>query len=203
MKNTILNKAGELFLKFGFKSVTMDDIASELAISKKTLYKYFNNKATLVDETMSFVHLQMHEAISCVCDKGYNAIQENFEIKKIFKDLLQNTNDSPLFQLQKYYPKTYNKLMKNEFTLFKDCIYKNIEKGVTEGLYRENCDKELISKFYFSLMLSVHDSSLYAYHKNTINQLELSVLDYHTRAIATKKGIKILEEQLNTIHKPI
>ena len=86
--------------------------------------------------------------------------------------------------------------MANEYSMFKDCILKNIEKGIHEGLYRKNIDIVLTTKFYFSLAMSVHDSNLYTYHKNTLNKLETSVLEYHTRAIATSKGLTILEEQL-------
>jgi hypothetical protein len=197
MKETILQKAGEIFLKFGFKSVTMDDIAQELAMSKKTIYKYFNNKEELVDESLSYLHKSMHTSILGICGQGFNAIQENFEIKKIFKDLFQNSDDSPMYQLQKYYPKTYQNLISTEFSMFKECISKNIEKGIQEGLYRKDVETELSTKFYFSLIMSVHDASLYTYNKNNINKLEYKVLEYHTRSIATLKGIKILEEQLD------
>ena len=86
--------------------------------------------------------------------------------------------------------------MAKEYSMFKDCILQNIEKGIQEGLYRKNLDVELTTKFYFSLAMSVHDSSLYTYNRNTLNKLETSVLEYHTRAIATLKGLTILEEQL-------
>ncbi|WP_456376958.1 TetR/AcrR family transcriptional regulator [Lutibacter sp.] len=196
MKQKILQKAGEAFLKYGFKSITMDDIANELGISKKTIYKFFKNKQALVDEAVSLVHDTMHQEIYCICDKGYNAIEENFEIKNMFKNMFKNSDDSPMFQLEKYYPKTYNKIIGNEFNMFKDCILTNLEKGVKDGLYRETMDKNLITKFYFSLVMSIHSSNLHTYNKNTLNKLETSVLEYHTRAIATLKGLKILEEQL-------
>jgi len=196
MKEVILKKTGDIFLKLGFKSVTMDDIASELGISKKTIYKYFKNKEELVDETTIHLHETMHQSVVCICEKGFNAIQENFEIKKMFKDLLKNSDDSPMYQLKKYYPKTYVKMMEKEFSMFKDCILNNIEKGINEGLYRKDIDKELTAKFYFSLAMSVHDATFYTYNKNTLNKLETNVLEYHTRAIATEKGLQILEEQL-------
>lgn len=196
MKKTILQKSGEIFLKFGFKSVTMDDIVNELGISKKTIYKYFSNKEELVDEALSHIQNHIHNSVLCICNKGHNAIEENFEIKNTFKDLFKNTDDSPMYQLQKYYPKTYNKLMADEFCMFKECILKNIEKGINEGLYQKNLEPELITKFYFSLVMGVHDTNLHKYNKNTINNLELKALEYHTRAIATSKGIKVLEQQL-------
>lgn len=196
MKETILKKSGEIFLRYGFKSVTMDDIANELGISKKTIYKYYNNKVELVDEAISRLHQSMHERINAICELGFNAIEENFEVKKMFKDMFKNSDDSPMYQLEKYYPKTFKKIISNEFSMFKDCIVKNIEKGVSEGLYHDNLDLELISKFYFSLAMSVYDTHLYSYDKNTVIKLELKVLEYHTRAIATPKGLKILEEEM-------
>jgi len=199
MKSDILKKSGEIFLKYGFKSTTMDDIASKLAISKKTIYKYFKNKEQLVEESVSLLHNTIHNEVLCVCDKGYNAIEENFEVKKMFKDLLKNSNESPMFQLQKYYPKTYSKVMKNEFAMFKDCISHNIEKGIQEGLYRSNVNNSIITRFYFALVFSVHDSDLFPQKTKTLNQLEIDALEYHTRAIVTNKGLTILEKQLEKI----
>lgn len=196
MKETILKKAGEIFLKYGFKSVTMDDIANELGISKKTIYKYYKNKEVLVDEAACYFHENMHNTINNICALGYNAIQENYEIKKTFKDMFKNSDDSPMYQLEKYYPTTYKKIIYNEFSVFKECITNNLLKGIQENIYRRDINLELITKFYLSLMLSVHDVSLYTYNKNTMNQLEMHVLEYHTRAIATEKGLQVLEEQL-------
>ncbi len=196
MKKTILHRASELFLKYGFKSVTMDDIANALVISKKTIYKYFKNKEALVDEATIFVQKTIYNSVLRICNEGHNAIQENYEIKKMFKDLFKISDDSPIYELQKYYPKTYYRIKTNEFSMFKDCISKNIIKGINEGLYRKDIDSELMTKFYFSLVISAYDSTLYSYNKNTINKLERSVLEYHLRAIVTLKGLKILEEKL-------
>ena len=193
----ILKKSSECFLKLGFKSVTMDDIANKMAISKKTIYKYFKNKEELIDETVTFLHESMMTGINCICDNQYNAIQENFEIKKMFRDLLKHSDDSPMYQLQKYYPKTYQRIIKKEFIMFKDCIMNNIRKGIDDGLYRSDIDPDVITRFYFSLVMSIHDADLFQYKRNTKDKLEIDILEYHTRAISTPKGIEILEEQIN------
>ncbi len=196
-KEKILNKTGDSFLKFGFKSFTMDDIANDLGISKKTLYKYFNNKHDLVSQAVAYMHENCLYKIDGVCQLGYNAIEENFEVKKIFKDMFQaSTDESPMYQLEKYYPKVFEKVMQNEYMMFQDCIVKNLEKGITEGLYREDIEINIITRFYFALIMAVHNDDLFAYNKNTINKLEINALEYHTRSIATAKGIKELEKQL-------
>lgn len=200
MKDIILKKTGERFLKLGFKSVTMDDIADELAISKKTIYKYFNNKQDLVEQTVTHIHEACLCAIDGVCNVGFNAIHENFEVKKVFKDLLKSNDDSPMYQLKKYYPKIHEKVMSKEFLMFQECISKNIEKGIDEGLYRKDINKSVITRLYFALVMAVHDENLFTYNKNTINKLEIDVLEYHTRAIATDKGIKELEKQLKELN---
>ncbi|MFA5297945.1 MAG: TetR/AcrR family transcriptional regulator, partial [Lutibacter sp.] len=161
MKEVILKKASEIFLKYGFKSVTMDDIANDLGISKKTIYKFYKNKVELVDEAVLNFHNEMHNTITTICALGHNAIQENFEIKKIFKEMFKNSDDSPMFQLEKYYPKTHRKIISDEFSMFKEFISTNLKKGIKEGLYRKNIDIELVTKFYFSIAMSVHDAKLH------------------------------------------
>jgi len=77
MKDKIISKASDLFLKLGFKSVTMDDIAGEMCISKKTIYKYFCNKEILIEESTEMVHKTVHEVINTIVAKDHNAIEEN------------------------------------------------------------------------------------------------------------------------------
>ena len=200
-KEKILNKTGDSFLKFGFKSFTMDDIANDLGISKKTIYKYFKNKHDLVSQTVTHMHENCICKIDGVCQLGYNAIEENFEVKKIFKEMFQaSTDESPMYQLEKYYPKVFKNVMQNEFMMFKDCIIKNLEKGISEGLYREDIEINIVTRFYFALIMAVHNDNLFTYNKNTINKLEINALEYHTRSIATTKGIKELEKQLQKIN---
>ena len=193
MKEKIIEKASELFLKLGFKSVTMDDIASELGISKKTLYKYFNNKHSLVEKTTSTLHESCLSIIEKTTNQGFNAIKENFEIKKIFKEMFQNASSSPIYQLKKYYPKIHQKTMEKEMILFSECLRENIKKGIEEGYYRENTNVELATQFYFYLVFNIHENTV---ENHKIPKLEQEVLAYHTRAIATEKGLQELENQL-------
>jgi AcrR family transcriptional regulator len=111
MKDKIIEKASELFLKLGFKSVTMDDIAGEMCISKKTIYKYFCNKEVLIEESTSLVHEQVHHIINTTVSKNYNAIKENFEIRKMFKEMFKSSDSSPAFQLKKHYPEIFQNVM--------------------------------------------------------------------------------------------
>jgi AcrR family transcriptional regulator len=201
MKKNILNKAVELFLHYGFKSITMDDIANDLGISKKTIYKYFNRKTDLIEASTILVHEQVEQMIGETVKKDFNAIEENFVIKSIFKDMFKNVKTSPMFQLKKYYPETYSKLMTQQMSIFSEYVRDNLHKGIKEDLYRPDIEVETVMRFYFQLINGAYDGELYGTDMKDIMKTEVKILEYHTRSIATSKGVKVLEEQLiNTIN---
>lgn len=193
MKKTILDKAGEMFLKLGYKSVTMDDIANEMAISKKTLYKYFANKQNLVEESTTQIHQSCLNAIYKITESGFNPIKENFETKKMFREMFKNLGGSPLFQLEKYYPKIYERVVSIEVVTFSECIKNNIDKGIKDGYYRKNINIEACIDFYLSIIFNIHKKDISSLD---VLNLEQQALEYHTRAIATQKGVEELEYQL-------
>lgn len=197
MKDKIIAKATDMFLKLGFKSVTMDDIACEMCISKKTIYKYFNNKEVLIESATEIVHQKIHEIIDEIIAKNFNAIQENFEIRRLFKEMFQSFDTSPVYQLKKHYPGVYEKMMANELEDCNAVFRQNIEKGIEQGLYRDNVDVETYILFYYTLIFSINETTQL---ENEVLRLEMHALEYHTRAMATTKGIEELEKQL-LIHK--
>jgi AcrR family transcriptional regulator len=197
MKEKIIKKATEMFLKLGFKSVTMDDIACEMCISKKTIYKYFHNKEMLIEEGTEIVHQKIHLIIDEIISKNYNAIEENFEIRRMFKEMFQSFDHSPAYQLKKHYPEIYAKMMANEIEDCNTVFTQNIIKGIEQGLYRKNVDVEACVRFYYTLIFSINETTQL---ESEAIKLENLALEYHTRAISTEKGIIELEKQLsNTI----
>jgi len=201
MEERILEKAGGMFLNIGFKSVTMDDIATELGMSKKTLYKYYSNKASLVSASVEAVHNKIEEMMQFVKKQKYNAVAEEFAIKAIFKEMLKNAKESPMYQLKKYYPETHEQLMQREKELFRECNLDNLQKGVAQGLYRENIDIERVMDFYFILIFGVYDNEVLKNTMPALLEIEYKALEYHIRAIATRKGVEELEKQISIINK--
>ena len=135
MKDKILHKSAEMFLNLGFKSVTMDDIAFELGVSKKTIYNHFSNKTDLVEEVTASVFEIVCTGIDLIRSKDNNPIEELYEIKRFTMEYLKNEKTSPQYQLQKYYPKIYATLKKKQFGVMQDCISENLKNGVEQGLY--------------------------------------------------------------------
>ena len=186
-----------MFLKLGFKSVTMDDIACEMCISKKTIYKYFSNKEKLIEEGTEVVQQNIHAMMNKVVTQNHNAIAENFEMREMFKQMFQSFDNSPAFQLKKHYPEIYYKLIANKVEDCNAIFRQNIEKGISEGLYRKEIDIDSAVQFYYTLIFSINENTML---EKDAYELEAKALEYHTRAIATPIGILELEKQLKKIN---
>lgn len=194
MKDKILEKATDLFLKLGFKSVTMDDLANELGMSKKTIYTYFDNKTRLVEESTSYLFSNITNGINNICSLKHNPIVEMFEIRKFIISNLKDESSSPIYQLQKYYPKIHKSLKKEQFTFMQKCVIENLKEGIEEGLFRKNLDIEFISRIYFSGMTAIKDDDFFPPEQFSKIKLMDNYLEYHLRGIVTIKGEKLLTD---------
>ena len=195
-KCKILEKAGELFLKFGFKSVTMDEIADKLGISKKTIYTHFKNKTVLVEATtMSFFDMIVH-GIDGICEIGKNPIDELFAIKNYTHENLKDESCSSHYQLQKYYPSIFQSLKIRQLELMKTCVKDNLDRGIEQGLYRSTIDVNFISRIYFTGVVGIKDEEIFSSQEFSYAYLSNAYLEYHIRAIATEKGKQTLEKLL-------
>lgn len=193
MKEKIIARATDLFMKLGFKSVTMDDIAGEMCISKKTIYKYFCNKEILIEESTAMVHTAIHYSIDTIVAKNHNAIEENFEIRKMFKEMFKSGDTSPIYQLKKHYPEIYDTVMSREINECNTIFKQNIQKGIEQGLYRKDIPTDTYVEFYYILIFSINGNIS---SEKEAKEKELQALEYHTRAMATPDGIIELEKQL-------
>ena len=197
MKEKILYKAGDLFLSLGFKSVTMDDIAQEMGISKKTIYAHFKNKTELVEEvTFSLFHT-ICDGIDCICAASNNPIEELYDIKMFVMTHLKNEKVSPQHQLRKYYPQIYGVLRMKQFEKMHESVQESLQKGIDTGLFRSNIDVGFISRMYFNGMTGIKDETIFPTTEFTSEYLMESYLEYHLRAIVTEKGLATLNQFIN------
>ncbi|UOY08580.1 TetR/AcrR family transcriptional regulator [Muricauda sp. SCSIO 64092] len=198
MRNDILNKATDLFLNYGFKSVTMDDLAHEMGISKKTIYSHFENKTKLVEEATMNLFWEISNGIDHIIALKKNPIEELYEIKKFVMSRLKDEKASTLYQLQKYYPRLFETLKKKEIEVMQDCLVDNIRRGMEIGIYRENLNVQFVARIYFSGAISLSDHDLFPVSLFNKVELEDYFLEYHLRGIVTPKGRKILNEIINS-----
>ena len=197
--NEILMKVSGLFRKYGIKSVTMDDVARELGISKKTLYQYVIDKTDLINKLMDY---EIEGASICfdgILTTKYNAIEELFEVNRFLMSMLKRYSQSFDYDLKKYYPEIFDRT----FLIRRNNIYNgvlaNLKKGKLEGIYRKELNEEILTKLHVSRMEHIYSSSLFT--KDEINSGEVfkEMFIYHIRGIANGKGIKVLEQNIHKL----
>ncbi|MEX0316046.1 MAG: TetR/AcrR family transcriptional regulator [Allomuricauda sp.] len=198
MREKILHKATEMFLNLGFKSVTMDDLANEMGISKKTIYSHFENKTKLVEESTMALFWFISNGIDEIIALEKNPIEELYEIKRFVMLHLKDEKSSPQYQLQKYYPKVHETLKLKQFEVMRECVFDNVKRGMEMGIYRENLNVDFVGRIYFSGVMSIKDNNLFPIQIFSMSQLMDYYLEYHLRGIVTPKGRKILNSIINS-----
>lgn len=201
-KEHIISTSLDLFLSLGFKSVTMDEIAAKLGVSKKTLYQHFKNKSELVEKSS----VQLCDTIcnginQIMISDTENAIEELYSIKKYVMDYLKDDSTSAIYQLQKYYPDVHRMVTQVQFDFIDDCIQKNVNKGIEKGLYRNNIDSRFIARIYFVGIQGIKNLNIFPAQEFPIKELDDQYLEYHLRGIVTPLGRKILNKITDTNHE--
>jgi len=197
----ILLKVRELYSKYGIKSITMDDVAMELGISKKTLYQFVTDKDDLVGRFIDY-EIELRQEQICRCFKtGFNAIEELLEISIFMNKLMKDQNPATEHDLKKYYPHHYYKTVKTRRERIFNYLLLNLKKGKEEGLYRSEMNEEIIAKLYLSRAESIHLNDLFTVEEFTSSKLFMELLIYHIRGIATRKGIIVMEKKIKEMEK--
>jgi AcrR family transcriptional regulator len=194
MKEKILKTSADMFLTYGFKSVTMDDIAEKMSISKKTIYAHFSNKTKLVEETTFGMFHCISKGIDAICELNSNPIEELFQIKRFVLENLKDEKSSPIYQLQKYYPQIHVNLTRKQFDLMQDCVSENLARGVRQEYFRKEIDIPFITRIYFKVMVGIKDLETFPTSMFSMNYLLENYLEYHVRGIATEKGLHTLQK---------
>ena len=198
MRDNIISKSEELFLSLGFKSVTMDDIANAIGISKKTIYAHFSNKTELVEVVTFSVLDHISEGIDQINAASVNPIEELYDIKLFVLNYFKNERVSPQHQLKKYYPQIFERLKLKQFEKMHSSVENSLKTGMTIGLFRPDIDVDFISRMYFNVMTGIRDISIFPENRFDKNYLFESYLEYHLRAIVTKTGLNLLNNYIKS-----
>lgn len=185
-----------MFLTLGVKSVTMDEIAAEMGISKKTIYAHFPTKTKLIEETAFYVFEQISTGIQEIRNEKKDPIEELFEIKEFACQHLKDEKSSPQYQLQKYYPKIYSTIRQKQKYILEELTRENLQNGIREGVYRSDLPVAFISRIYFLGIVGIKDRDFFNEEEFSMNELTEMHLEYHLRAIVTTKGQTKLENLL-------
>lgn len=195
----ILIGAAQLFMRIGIKSVSMDDIAREIGISKKTIYKNFKDKKELVKRVIESDITQEMKACHECYDSKENAIQKMINLSRHISHRHRDTNPTVIYDLQKYYPSEWS-LMENFRTDFiQNAVLKNIKEGINEGLYRIEINTELTSQMYVTLIQGIISLFTLPDKIYKFKDLHVEMVSYHLHAICTSEGKSYLDQHINEI----
>lgn len=195
----LLKQAGEIFMRYGLKSVTMDDVCRELGISKKTLYQHVTDKNDLISKVLD-QDIEADEKLICALQSSaLSAIDELLHIQKMVTMKVQHMHSSIIYDLKKYYPESWGRIIKHRNEFIVGCIEQNIEKGQKEGLFRLDINSAVIARIYSAQIEATIDPMLFTGLKVNTATIYAEAMRYHIRGIATEKGLNYLE---STQHKP-
>lgn len=187
-----LEKVSELFLEYGAKAVTMDDVAKALRISKKTLYQKYQNKDILLEETLAFGIEKTLQKMKNLDEEIDNAVERMFFRDADLERMSETNNSIHLKQLMKYYPEIFNKHMLYFSEKLSEILVHNIERGRKQGLYREDFDEQLYARLFFHLAMSFDNSPYFQTGDLTRKEYQHKALTFYMNSITTEKGKEVM-----------
>ena len=189
--NKILDTTELLFRKYGIRSVSMDDIAQSLGISKKTIYVHIENKDVLVDKVLKRHFTQEFNCVQQLMAQAQNALDELRLISLHVQQEMQNISHALMFDLQKYYAEAWQFVMKFQNEVIRHQIEANLERGIAQGLYRKDLNISLIGRIYSSTLPIFADNSFFEHHSRA--QIHHQFIKYHILGIVSDEGRNLLK----------
>ncbi len=185
----ILEKVQELFMRYGIKSVTMDDVSRALGISKKTLYQYVDNKSDLIQKMMRRHIEQEKQDICAIREQAKNAVEEMILVARHVLSMLKEMNPSVIYDLQKYYRESWDTLQELHRIYIFEFIAENIKNGIKEGLYRDDINADVLGRLYAGQMDIILDEKLFPPKSFGTQAIYSEFIAYHIRGIASPTGL--------------
>lgn len=203
MDKELLDQVRKIFMRYGIKSVTMDDIARELKVSKKTLYKYVTDKPDLVMKVMAFECEEDCLIMDEESKKAVNAIDELLSITTHMGKKIKEIHPSIHFDLEKYYPEAWEVFHRHKRGRVYLDVLNNMKRGMKEGLYRQDLNPEILTRIHISRIDLVFDGELFPPSLFDFGQVFVEMMTYHIHGIASEKGIAYLNEALKNTENHI
>ena len=195
-KQKILEYACEMFFECGTRSISMDDIAKKLAISKKTLYQYYSNKQDLIDQALKWELAHPKFSFESPMFEGLNAIERYWEFYKFISEMIKKPHHSLEFDLKKYHPELWSNFKNGKMKLFREGLRFNIKQGIKEGFYRQELNIDIVSNLLVRFYLNMWNEDYAVFSKEELMSEELNreLTIYHLHGICSVKGIECLKK---------
>jgi TetR/AcrR family transcriptional regulator, cholesterol catabolism regulator len=194
IKDRIQQKANELFTRYGIRSVTMDEIAGQLGISKKTIYQFYSDKEALVNDIFKSVTDQNKIKCAHFKEVAENAIHEQYLSSESAQEIFSNMNSSVLFDLNRFHPNVFAEFEKFKKQFLFNIIKENIQRGIKEGLFRKDINVNIITWLRLEMISGIFNNEEVLTGKTKLNQFEDEMKDFFLHGICTEKGLSLISK---------
>ncbi|MEQ8336174.1 MAG: TetR/AcrR family transcriptional regulator [Cyclobacteriaceae bacterium] len=190
MKQKIIEGAEALFMRYGVRSVSMDDVAREVSVSKKTIYQHFNHKDDLVTETArNYLTGEMKE-ISEVTENAADALEELFLLSKCIRQNISRVNPSLLYDLQKYHPDAWEVFKDYKYNFIMGKVMSNLVRGKKENLYRADINEKILSVMRVEQVQLIFDERAFPKSDFDFVDVQVQIFDHFIHGLLSDNGRK-------------
>jgi len=196
----ILERVRRLFFTYGVRSVSMDDICKNIGISKKKLYQLVTSKNHLVEKLLELERQNFEVIFDQNNFEGVNAIDILLIVSKDIGNRFQDISPSMTFDLKKYYPDVYHKHIEERIEFIYQKIQINMQKGISQGMYRDDLSIELVARLYIRRLIDLHNPEFFPADKFSFQTLFEVMFDNFIRGIANSVGIEYYEKQKRKVN---
>jgi len=197
IQEKIIHESGDLFMRYGIKSLTMDDLAKNLAISKKTIYKHFKNKNDLIEQIIRSYTDGDKCNIKNINKESENAIDEIVRVSKYIKVELSKMTSNAIYDLQKFYPTMWKFFQEHKNESLYNTIFDNIEWGKKEGYYRKDVNSEILSILRVEQIEMGLNPEIFSSNKYSILEIQMELLKHFIIGITTPKGLDLYNKYIS------
>ncbi len=200
LKARILRGAEELFMRYGIRSVSMDDIARQLGISKKTLYQHVTEKEELVLEVAHLNFERNKTLVECACNEARNPVEKLAMLSMCIRSTLESVNPSVLFDLQKFHPQAWNAWLDFKRGYLRESIISLLKEGIEQGYVRKEIDPEVMASMRIEMVQIAFNSELFP-GNYTFGQIQEQLYDHFVYGLVTDKGRKLYQKYKSRINQ--
>lgn len=191
----ILEKTRELSFRYPIRRMSFEKIAEKLEVPKSVLKSYVKNKTELVEKALEFERYSFMVIFKNYDFEGVNAIDILFTVSREMSKRFKDIDPSLTVDLRKYYPEIYQKHIEAKYQFIFDKITINIQKGISQGMYRNDLSVELVARLYMARLMDIHNPELFPPGQFSFELLFNYTIESFVRSIATEEGLAYFESQ--------
>ncbi|MBA4166583.1 MAG: TetR/AcrR family transcriptional regulator [Chitinophagaceae bacterium] len=192
IKERIQQKAKDLFHRYGIKSITMDEIATQLGASKKTIYQYFSDKDELVDAIVTEMICGAQNMCSGNAATGKDAVHELFQAMDFVQQIFSDMNPAMMYDLERFHPQSYKRFLDHKNKFLFQVIRENLKRGIQEELYRPDINIDILARFRLEGMMIAFNQDVFPSTKFNLAELHKIIIEHFLFGVASLKGYKLI-----------